>query len=69
MVPSRHPLPTPAWAELPPTGTASDDTFRAFIHSERFDHRSRSTGARHFEALADVRSGLDDDEAPQLGLL
>jgi hypothetical protein len=64
MGPRRHPLPTPAWAELPATGAVSDDAFRGFIHGERFGRRSRSDDEQHPDALAGLQRALDDDEVP-----
>lgn len=68
MLPPRHRLPTPAWAEMLPASAAGDDTFRPFSHGESFDRTAPSTGAHHFDCELVARSGADEDDAPQLGL-
>ena len=69
MVPSRLRIPTPPWAEMPPTGPADDDTFRPFSHCDGCERMATSVDAHSFEPPPLGRaSHEDDDAAPRLGL-
>jgi hypothetical protein len=71
MVLPRHRLPTPAWAELPPTGSMGDEPFRPFFTAAFLSRIATPIGAVSLgsqpEALSIVHD--DDSDAPQMDLL
>jgi len=69
MVPPRRRVPTPAWAELPPTDASGTNAFQAFM-SGLLDGRIPTLGPAPFGSAADARSVMidEDRDEPQLGL-
>lgn len=61
MVPSRHPLPIPAWAELP-TDPAAIETFRPFVTGAFSNRAVTPTGGAPFGAFPEVQPVLRDDD-------
>ena len=66
MVPPRHRIPTPAWAELPTDPTASTD-FRPFVTHTFSSRRIATSDSASFGAIPDTQPVLhdEDSDAPQ----
>jgi hypothetical protein len=66
MVPPRHRIPTPAWAELP-TDAAGADSFQPFV-TRAFASRAAAFGSATFGAFPETAPILrdDDSDAPKV---
>jgi hypothetical protein len=67
MVPPRHRIPTPAWAELPTDATGSD-TFQPFVTRAFASRPATPFGSAAFGACPEAQPILrdDDSDAPKV---
>ena len=68
MVPRRHSMPIPRWAELPQGEASSDANFQPFLTGSFRARASAPNGTAPFGLLPDAQPILrdEDSDAPQL---
>jgi hypothetical protein len=67
MVPSRHKIPVPPWAELSTTDTIGNEAFRPFASGALARRIVTPSGAAPFSSLPEALSIArdEDDDAPK----
>jgi hypothetical protein len=70
MVPSRHKIPVPPWAELPTTDATGGETFRPFVTGAFARRTAAPSGAAPFSSLSETLSIVrdEDGDAPRTSL-
>ena len=71
MVPSRHRIPTPPWAELPVSDTTGGEVFRPFATGAFVRRIATPSGAAPFSSLPEALSIVHDEDgdAPKTSLV